>query len=158
MGRVFYCALPAVAKLTLLALVDHAHDDGTEIYAGQRRIARKVGCSERTVRRVVEKLETDGWLIATPRLGSRGTNRYRIALEKLPDVPTVDRTSSGRPAKMADRPNDAVRGAVDRPNTPRRPDTAMSAEPTTKKKKQPTETRRMRLPGAAIPPGRTKRS
>lgn len=114
MGRAFYLPLPATPKLVLLAMLDHANDDGTDMFAGQERIAQKAGCSDRTVRRIVDQFVTDGLLIPEARRGSRGTNRYRLNLERLGDV---DRTIAGRPAKLADRPPACpVEPHVDRTN------------------------------------------
>lgn len=111
MGRAFYAPLDMGRKLTLLALADHADDDGRNVFVGQIRLAQKVGCSERTIRRIVLALVHDGYLIPDVRVGSHGTNRYALVVERLP---LVDRTSAGRPAKLADRPPVTARDNVDR--------------------------------------------
>jgi hypothetical protein len=46
-----------------LALADHAHDDGTNIFPGNERLAHKTRMSERTVIRLLQKFVNMGWLI-----------------------------------------------------------------------------------------------
>ncbi|MBB4126247.1 hypothetical protein GGR77_001537 [Xanthomonas translucens] len=49
--------------LLALAIADHAHDDGTHIFPGVERLARKTRQSERTVQYQLRKMEASGWLI-----------------------------------------------------------------------------------------------
>lgn len=46
--------------LILYALADRAHDDGTAAWPSQEWIAKRARCSDRTVRRVLGKLEASG--------------------------------------------------------------------------------------------------
>lgn len=89
MGRAFYADLPAHLKFTLVALADHADDDGGGIFVGQERLAVKVGASSRSVRSNVDQLTARGYLVPEGRVGSRGTNRYRLVVDKLPTLETV---------------------------------------------------------------------
>lgn len=50
------------AKLVLIALADHAGDDGTNAWPSQKTMAEYAGASDRTVRRKLEELEEDGWI------------------------------------------------------------------------------------------------
>lgn len=49
-----------IAKLVLIALADHAHNDGTNAWPSQSTIAEYVGCSDRTVRTKLAELESAG--------------------------------------------------------------------------------------------------
>jgi len=50
-------------RVLALAIADHAHDDGTNIYPGNERLAKKTLISERTVIRLMQKFVKIGWLI-----------------------------------------------------------------------------------------------
>ncbi len=66
----------------LLALADHANDEGRSCYPGISRIARKTKLSERTVYNVISALESAGF-ISQDGTSYRGTNTYIIHLDKL---------------------------------------------------------------------------
>lgn len=53
----------AQAALILVALAEHAHDDGTGAYPAQATIARKARCSVRTVRTYLGELEAAGLIV-----------------------------------------------------------------------------------------------
>lgn len=63
--------LPGNDKVLALALADHAHDDGTNIFPGNERLAAKTCMSERTVIRLLQKFVRIGWLIKTRNADSR---------------------------------------------------------------------------------------
>lgn len=63
--------------LVLLALADHADDDGV-CWPGIKRIAMKARISERSVKRIVQKLQRSGQLDRQTSAGPKGTNLYRI--------------------------------------------------------------------------------
>lgn len=60
MGAVFYLNLTPAQKLVLLALADHAYDDGSSCRPGLDWIAAKVGYSLRQVRRHMAELKRAG--------------------------------------------------------------------------------------------------
>lgn len=66
--------------LVLLALADAcSRDDGTGCWPSAATIARKVAISDRTVRRVITRLEADGHLIVHRGGGRAGsTNSYTV--------------------------------------------------------------------------------
>jgi len=110
MGRVFYTDLSLPLKMTLLALADVADDDGTRVMLGQARIARKVGCSDRTVRRHIGTLRNMGYLEKEKRVGAHGQDRQRIVVDALPTHEQIalmfPRPVRGvRPDNLADRPS-----------------------------------------------------
>ena len=67
-------------RLVLLALADAcSRDDGTGCWPSAATIARKANISDRTVRRVISRLEADGHLIVHRGGGRAGsTNSYTV--------------------------------------------------------------------------------
>jgi hypothetical protein len=51
------------ARLVLIALANHAHDDGSNAYMSQATIAREARLTVRQVRRCLNELETSGEII-----------------------------------------------------------------------------------------------
>jgi len=90
MGHVFYLPLPPADKLVLLAMADHADDDGTKCYLSVHRLTQKTGYSRRGVQKIIRRLEKAGFLIPRRHLrGGHGLAReYRIIVAKSePDSP-----------------------------------------------------------------------
>lgn len=99
LGRAFYADLPAHLKLTLLALCDEASEDGAGICIGQKRLAVKVGATDRTVRSNLAALEDRGWLRKLDGKDAKyHTDRWEVVVEMLPHGPE---TSSGRRAETS---------------------------------------------------------
>ena len=71
--------------LLALALADHAHDDGTNIYPSVNHLSIKTRQSERTIQYQLRKMEECGWLVlVADEKGGRGKAReYRINREWL---------------------------------------------------------------------------
>jgi hypothetical protein len=84
MAAVFETKLPPPEKLVLIALADHARDDGTGAYPSIATLATKTSMSERGVRDILRRLETRSYIVATSDWkGGRGnTTEYSITLEK----------------------------------------------------------------------------
>lgn len=121
--------LPATEKLVLLALADHADDDGV-CWPGQEKLAKKTGLVRKSIYSCTKSLEAKGLLEIEARKtkGIQRSNRYRLKLGLMLvpcvsvthgheyDVPTVmgkgdpletsvetsDETSSGASAKGTD--------------------------------------------------------
>lgn len=73
MGRAFYVPLDGTSRLVLLALADHANDDGSSVHPGLRRLQAKTGTSRATVQRALKHLEGHGLIKACGyRRGGRG--------------------------------------------------------------------------------------
>jgi DNA-binding transcriptional ArsR family regulator len=73
MGRAFYVPLDSTSKLVLLALADHANDDGSSIHPGLKRLQAKTGSSRATVQRALKHLEGHGLIKSCGyRRGGRG--------------------------------------------------------------------------------------
>jgi hypothetical protein len=68
----------------LLALADHAHDDGTKCFPGLRYLAWKTGFKRRQAQRVLRSLEQRGIIVpvANVKGGRGGATEYHIFVEK----------------------------------------------------------------------------
>lgn len=64
LGRSFYVPVDQSSKLVLLALADHANDDGNAARPGLARLEVKTGLSRRTVQRALAHLEEHGVITA----------------------------------------------------------------------------------------------
>jgi hypothetical protein len=84
MGRAWKLKLTHGQQLVLLALADHAHDDGTRCYPGVSYLAWKTGYSERNVIRILGELESMGIIEAQSekRGGAGNVTEYHIHMEK----------------------------------------------------------------------------
>lgn len=92
-----------------LALADNAHDDGTHIFPGVAYLAKKCRQSERSIQRLLKKLQDDGWLLPVKlSRGGPGTHsEYRISpkwlhgdkLSGLEEGADTDKLSPLKPAK-----------------------------------------------------------
>lgn len=67
--------LPALEKLILLALADHANEDG-EAWPSIATLSRRTGLAERTVQRNLRELELKGYLSISEARGR--SNRYNL--------------------------------------------------------------------------------
>jgi pyocin large subunit-like protein len=83
MAQVFELGIPAREKLVLLAMADHARDDGTGCYPSVERLARKTSQSRRGVQKVMRRLEQAGLIVPTGNLrgGRNLATEYRVTLE-----------------------------------------------------------------------------
>jgi hypothetical protein len=84
MGAVWKLKLTHGQQVVMLALADHAHDDGTRCYPGVSYLAWKTGYSERNVIRILGELES--LEIIEPQSKKRGgagnVTEYHIHIEK----------------------------------------------------------------------------
>lgn len=64
MGRAMYVPLDMASRLVLVALADHANDDGTDARPGLRRIGVKTGLSRRAAQDCLAHLEYHGIISA----------------------------------------------------------------------------------------------
>lgn len=67
------------ARLVLLAIADHANDDG-DCYPSMAGIAEKACVTERGARGIVRRLEADGWLSTKVGGGRGGKSQYRVLM------------------------------------------------------------------------------
>jgi hypothetical protein len=112
--------------LTLLAIADNAADDGANAWPSLARLARKTRLDERTVRRILRRLEDGGHLQVQVAAGPRGTNRYTVLM-------TPGKTSGGQIDPGQEVPGIPRQRAprADSPpgNPPATPDTTVSPHP-----------------------------
>ncbi|WP_143076772.1 helix-turn-helix domain-containing protein [Streptomyces sp. MUSC 14] len=107
------------AKLVLLALCDFA-DESWSCFPGQETLAAKTSQSERTVRRHLDWLEGQGFIVSSARFahGRRTSNRYTI---HTPRSSTPSSPPAAEPAETGGQPEadghdtDAA-GEADQPN------------------------------------------
>lgn len=85
MSEVWEADLPRDQKIVLLAMADHANDDGTKVFPGVERLAKKCGYSERSIRRKIADLKNRGALEAVAyEEGGRGhATEFKIHAENL---------------------------------------------------------------------------
>jgi hypothetical protein len=87
MALVWELDLPTTKKMLLLAIADHADDDGDNAWPSTARLSMKVGIDARSVRRLIKDLAADGYLtVGVNQGGTRSTpsdrrpNLYRLHL------------------------------------------------------------------------------
>ena len=110
MAEVWALDLRRDEKLVLLALADHAHDDGGKCYPGVRYLAWKSGYSERQIQRLLRRLQHRGVLRAVAHArGGRG-----IATEYLIETQKGDKLTPFSRFKTATR--QSVKGVISTEN------------------------------------------
>lgn len=71
-------------KFVAVVYADHAWQDGTHAYPSVKTVATETGFSERTVQRLLRRLERLGLLVPDGK-GPRGTTNYKFPLEDAGD-------------------------------------------------------------------------
>lgn len=99
MGTVWECDLPHNEMIVLLALADHANDDGDNVFPGIPYVAWKTGYTDRQVQRIMRSLEEKHILVPVEWPEGRPTV-YRIDIDKAPRKQPFKRahTKALRPA------------------------------------------------------------
>ena len=84
-------------KAVLIALASYARDDGRGCFAGQRKIAERVGCGERAARKYLAFLDRRGLIRRTHRYrndGTRTSDGYELSIRAIAnyrhDVPVAN--------------------------------------------------------------------
>jgi hypothetical protein len=97
MALTFELDISSAEKLVLLAMADHARDDGTGCYPSIGTLARKTSQTTRGVRKIMRRLEEAG-LISPSRVshGYRSTE-YKITLENPEPRSLFSSTKPGTP-------------------------------------------------------------
>jgi len=80
--------------LVLLALADHANDEGV-CYPSIGRLVKRTRMSERGVQTVISRLCERGFLSIEKNAGPRGTNLYTVSATPAPDAPRTECTPAG---------------------------------------------------------------
>lgn len=95
------------ALLLLLAIADHAHDDGTGAWPSQKTLAAKTRLSARQIRRLLEQLVSRGELRVVPREGASALLTVLTGADNLSTPPALngqggaDKAVSGGPDMSA---------------------------------------------------------
>ena len=117
MHEVFGKEISHSEQAVLLAMADHADDDGGSCYSSVDRIAYKTGYKPRNVIRVMGDLRKKGALEIVAQATLRKPTEYRIHLGRLPDKPSFEEWRAangrhvGRGANFAPVQNTDSRGA-----------------------------------------------
>ncbi len=93
--------LPATARLVMLALADHADDEG-RCYPSIRRLCERTGLTERSVQNSVKYLCENGYLTVSMNAGPKGVNLYTVTATPAGNAPPQEmhlypRISCGNP-------------------------------------------------------------
>src|SRR5438128_4778856 len=87
MNEVYGKELTHAEQAILLAMADHADDDGNNCFPSVDRIAYKTGYKWRNVVRVMRQLQERGALVVTCQGGGKKANEYSIRLTALSNKP-----------------------------------------------------------------------
>lgn len=108
MSRVWELDLGYAQRLVLLALADHAHDDGGGVRPAVGLVAWKTGYSVRSVKRIMGALREAGLLETVRRGGGDFASLYRLRLDRgKAKQPYRMLESDAEGAKLAPVPNAA---------------------------------------------------
>jgi hypothetical protein len=140
-AAVWALRLPHNEAWVLMALADHADDDGKRVYPSMGYLAWKTGYGERQVRRIMGRLKERGVIEPVRhRLGGRSPTGHGYATEYWLYLEKADKKSPYRKAASAedatDQPRGAAKSGLGGPPSPARGAmesgngaTAMSAQP-----------------------------
>lgn len=78
--------LGATERLIMLALADHADDEG-RCYPSISRLCQRTGLGERAVQTNIRKLQSQGYVEIIPGAGRQGSNLYFVRPTPAPDAP-----------------------------------------------------------------------
>jgi hypothetical protein len=92
------------ARLVLISLADHAHDDGSHAFPSVDTLVKETRMTRRAVQAALRKLEAAGDIVNTSTMKS-GTREYAIA--------GVRRGEESSRGEVSTRVEDARRGVVD---------------------------------------------
>jgi len=96
--------LPTTKKMLLLAIADHADDEGNNAWPSKARLSQKVGVEPNRIRQLLRELEIDGWLVTNKQRG--GT--LNTPSDRRPNLYSIN-TQRGLP-------QDSPRGLVQEPS------------------------------------------
>jgi len=69
------------ARLLLLAIADHAHDNGSGAYPSMQTLAQQIRMSVRNTQYLIRRLVADGALSVALSAGPHGTNVYTVVMD-----------------------------------------------------------------------------
>lgn len=96
MSQVWECQVTHREQALLLALCDHADDQGRNVFPSVEYLEWKTDFDERTIQRVMSSLRTRGVLIVERKAGYKRPTNYRIDLSVLPRKKAFERKGDKR--------------------------------------------------------------
>lgn len=127
MSAIFDGDLPPTDRLVMLALADHANDDGF-CYPSVGRLTKRTGLGERTVQKAIQRLAELGALEVRKNGGPKGVNIYIITVAPpqqrhprssgTPAAKDVNPRSSGTPTPAAAAPETSLNHKETRASAP----------------------------------------
>lgn len=109
MGRVWGLALTHSKLIVLMALADHANDEGGNIYPSMSTVAWKTGYSSRQVQRIISEMADEGILV-TDGFSQYDTRIYRIDFEKVTVRTRLEKGKKRAPKIPSNPPYDILSG------------------------------------------------
>ena len=115
MGLVFELEVERDEFPVLIALADHAHDDGTSVYPSVGYLAWKTNLSERSVQRILRKLEDRGLIESTGGTsGGRGiTREFVLHLSNGVKKSPYDKRKGGKTSPYPKRVKDDTTSPIE---------------------------------------------
>lgn len=108
-------------RFVLLALADFANDDG-ECWPSVKTVSRKVCMTERGVQKIVQRLESEGWLSVVYGGGRHGCNLYTVNPERgsprTTFTPNVDTETPNKDAENPERGSPEPSLTINEPSLP----------------------------------------
>lgn len=151
MSQVWERDFPGDVKLVLLAMADHADDDGDNIFPSVARIAAKCNVSERTVQRHLAKLREQGVLeVQRPGSGRGNPTKYRINLKGVRLSPFFGERVTSAPEKGD---TGDVKGDTALSPESSEPSSTESSAPSSRSEKSPLEQMAGRVAASLDPEG-----
>lgn len=133
--------LSAAQKAVLVALADHADDEGRDVFPSVELLTFKTSCGERTVRRALKDLREMGLIHVVREATYHLTTEYRLDLPEM-------QVRQSRPARAAERGARAAgHGVPERQSRPAR----AAPKPSYNHHDQPSYNRMPELPTEALP-------
>jgi hypothetical protein len=109
-------AKASTAKLVLLAIADHANDEGESAYPGLTKLERKTALSRQGLIDAISALKYNGLLWVADEFSKLGTNNYTINLAAFPCLkPNYDPSQATLLVKPLDYPSQATLPALVKP-------------------------------------------
>jgi hypothetical protein len=118
-------------RLILLALADHANDQG-ECYPSMAGIAAKASVTERGARGIMRRLEAGGWVSTKVGGGRGGKSNYRVLMVENPEPAfpvSHAKTRNDKPGMTNPETQTRNVATVNPERDDTKPGTSVSAEP-----------------------------
>jgi hypothetical protein len=81
-SRVFKLHIPTTDKFVLIAMADHAHDDGTHVFPSIKLLADKTSLSERAVQKALRRLKASHFIKKVKKESYQRACEYVLILDK----------------------------------------------------------------------------